>query len=208
MIIAKIGYQDDKGMFQFFLSNRERLWVSYDFYRQQNLHQGDELSPSALEALRGEHMRNAAFLLANRYVSYKPRTEQELARHLQQKGISQGEISFSIERLEKLGLLDDSAYGIQFGKEKSQNSHWSRNKIRRKLQERGLDPSEISRSLSQVSQEQEEENLRIAFEKSYRKRDLADYGQFQKTVAALARKGFALSDVLAFLKKERDHGQC
>lgn len=71
------------------------------------------------------------------YLNSRPRTRQEVMRHLKDKGFSEEEILETVKELEEYHYIDDLAYSrmyFEYGFEKG----WGRNRIRRELAEKGV----------------------------------------------------------------------
>ena len=71
------------------------------------------------------------------YLNSRPRTRQEVMRHLKDKGFSEEEILETVKELEEYHYIDDLAYSrmyFEYGFEKGRG----RNRIRRELGEKGV----------------------------------------------------------------------
>lgn len=71
------------------------------------------------------------------YLNSRPRTRQEVMRHLKDKGFSEEEILETVKELEEYHYIDDLAYSrmyFEYGFEKGRG----RNRIRRELAEKGV----------------------------------------------------------------------
>ena len=71
------------------------------------------------------------------YLNSRPRTRQELIRHLKDKGFSENEILETVDELEQYHYIDDLAYSrmyFEYGFQKGRG----RMRIRRELAEKGV----------------------------------------------------------------------
>ena len=71
------------------------------------------------------------------YLNSRPRTRQEVMRHLKDKGFSEEEILETVKELDEYHYIDDLAYSrmyFEYGFEKGRG----RNRIRRELAEKGV----------------------------------------------------------------------
>jgi regulatory protein len=74
------------------------------------LRKGQELTEEQVTALREKDAVNLAEDAAIRFLSYRPRSTQEIRRHLADKEIPALVVEAAIERLQRAGYLDDAAF--------------------------------------------------------------------------------------------------
>src|ERR1700730_11123055 len=77
---------------------------------QLGLEVGQELSPTLLEQLRSEEAEQQAVDRALNYLSFRPRSREEVRRYLQRKETPPYIIDAALERLDRLDFVNDRAF--------------------------------------------------------------------------------------------------
>ena len=153
-----------------------------------------------------DRARERAVAHALRFLSSRPRSEQEVRRRLQRTHDSSA-VEHAIERLHELGLLDDAAFARAWSRSRADHRPRSAAMIRRELQAKG-----VEREVAQTSVEPLDDR-----ESAYRAglRWLpalvnADYYTFRRRMwGRLHRRGFAqalIREAVARLWEERSGG--
>jgi regulatory protein len=75
------------------------------------LKKGQVLSDAEISQLKADDSVDKAYDQSLRYLSFRPRTVQEVRQYLQKKGISDENTEFVIERLTEQGYLNDAEFG-------------------------------------------------------------------------------------------------
>jgi regulatory protein len=149
---------------------------------------GERLSDEKISQLQAEDGFENAYQHALRYLSYRPRTREEIRRNLKERDTSEDVIDNILERLVKLGLVNDAHFAQSWVENRSTFRPRSRRALTYELQLRGVDPQTIEQSLELL----DEEGLAYqAALKQVRKLDKLDWQSFrQKMYSFLARRGF------------------
>jgi len=77
--------------------------------------------------------------VALRYLGPRDRTLFEVRAHLERRDVRDPVLGEAIFRLEELGLLDDAAFARRFADDRRELDGWGRERIVRRLRERGVD---------------------------------------------------------------------
>lgn len=80
----------------------------------------------------------AALEIAARYLATRPRTRREVERRLQRAGAEQGVIEATLERLSRLGYVDDEAFVRWWGEQRDRHSPRGRRLVEAELRQRGI----------------------------------------------------------------------
>ena len=120
----------------------------------------------------------------------------ELERKLEQRKYESQEIRETLEKLERLDLVNDRRTAESFVVEKRRRSHWGAFRLRRELQQRGVDGAVIHELLAE-SDEMDESLARAAAEKWRRGKPR---GSREALSRHLARRGFGQRVILTILK--------
>ncbi|MBE0557997.1 MAG: RecX family transcriptional regulator [Proteobacteria bacterium] len=122
---------------------------------------GDELTEKDIERILVEEARFRAQRLAVNYLSYRPRSAREVARHLTRKGYAK-ELARSVaQKLEKAGLINDAEFANMFVRDRIKRRPVGRALLRRALQEKGIAPQLVEQVLNgALSDETQQEAAR------------------------------------------------
>src|SRR5579864_8519932 len=90
-----------------YVDGRYLLGVNAAIVLRMELRIGQELLPEQLEQLRSEDAEQQAVDRALNYLSFRPRSREEVRRYLQRKETPLELIDQVLERLEQLDLIND-----------------------------------------------------------------------------------------------------
>ncbi len=140
------------------------------------------------EATPGEgHER--ALALAYAYLNRRERTEAELRRHLEARGVKEASVDAALATLGDQGYLDDARFARLFAQDRRHLDQWGSDRIRRALLERGLDRDLVEDTLSQAPPEDELERARAVLRRRFPSLPL-DLRDRERALGVLLRKGF------------------
>ena len=150
-------------------------------------------------------VESVAHTLALRKLTVRACTRHELDQALRAKNVPQAAIDAVLDRLEEVGLVDDATFAVDWVTSRQQRRHLSRQVLRRELQAKGVQRSDIDRALDCVDLDAE---IRSARDLVERKRaamnGLSRDVQYRRLAGILSRRGFdtaittrVLTDVLA-----------
>ncbi|SDN71642.1 recombination regulator RecX [Alkalicoccus daliensis] len=178
--------------------------VSEDILIQEDLFKGKELTKEDIDRLRHSDELDKAYQRALNYLSYRMRSEKEVAVYLKEQEVPEEEISHMIEKLRRLDFINDQRFADAFVRTKRDQSKKGPNIIRQELKQKGVEENIMNKSLDQYTPE---EQLDLAIElaekkqRSYKKESTRQ--KEQKLVQFLVQKGFSHS-VAAEALKEAD----
>jgi regulatory protein len=130
-----------------------------------------------------------ALKLSYAYLNRRERTEAEVRRHLEARGVERGEAETAIGTLRDQGYLDDVRFARLFAQDKRNLDEWGSERIRRALIERGLDRDLVEDTLSQTQPEDELERARTLLRRRFPSPPL-DRRDRERALGVLLRKGF------------------
>lgn len=150
---------------------------------------GEQLSDEKIAQLQAEDGFENAYQHALKYISYRPRTRQEIRRNLKEHETPEEVIEKILQRLAQLGLVNDAQFAQSWVENRSTFRPRSRRALTYELQYKGIDPQTIEQSLELL----DEDHLAYqAASKQARKLDGLDWQLFrQKMYSFLARRGFS-----------------
>jgi len=149
---------------------------------------GQVLSDDEIEALREHGSVEEAYNRALDYLSYRPRSQAEIATYLQRHDIPETQAQEVVERLKSAGLVDDEAFAQFWVENREQFRPRGPRALRYELRRKGIGQEAIDQALEGV------DPLADAYQAATRKaQQLSHLDQpefFRKLVDYLARRGF------------------
>jgi regulatory protein len=149
---------------------------------------GQSLSDAEIEALREYGSVEEAYNRALDYLSYRPRSQAEIAAYLQRHDVSDAQAEEVVERLKGAGLVDDEAFAQFWVENREQFRPRGPRALRYELRRKGIGREAIDQALESV------DPSAGAYQAAARKaQQLAQLDQpefCRKLVDYLARRGF------------------
>lgn len=153
------------------------------------LKRGQHLSPADIERLQGEDDVQRAYLYALRLLTYRPRSEAEMAQRLRQKDYSASSIAAALERLRAKHQLDDEAFARYWLDQRERFRPRGARALGYELRQKGVDRATIDHVLTDVDE------VALAWHavagKLERWRGLEPVALRKKVLGFLSRRGFA-----------------
>jgi regulatory protein len=159
---------------------------------QMGLRVGQELTPQLLEQLRQEEALQQAIARALNYLSFRPRSREEVKRYLRRKETPPELIDRVLERLDQLELIDDKAFTEFWMDSRARFNPKGAQAIKSELRQKGVTREVVE---EMVDDEQDEERAREAARK--KAKSLAgqpemDFKTFRLRLGSfLQRRGFS-----------------
>jgi len=192
--------------------NKERVNVYLDgefafglaLIEALKLHKGQQLSDDDIARLKALDEIEVAHDRALNFLSYRPRSSEEVRRNLHQKEFAEQAIETVIERLTGAGLLDDAAFARYWVDNRERFEPRSRRALRYELRQKGVPDPAIQAALDDLDEEDAAYRAASARLRRYAR---ADEETFRKRLGDfLARRGFGyeiVRDVLDRLWQEQ-----
>ncbi len=172
-----------EGRFAFGLSNK----VVVD----AGLKRGDVLDEAQVAALLQREAAQQALQQAFSYLSYRPRSEQELRRYLSQKGHAPETIDATMARLREYHYLDDEVFAISWVENRQRFRPRGARLLRAELRQKGVEPEVVEQAISDAGGEERSLAMEAAAKKLPTVK-AADYQEFGRKLGGfLLRRGFA-----------------
>jgi regulatory protein len=147
-----------------------------------------------------------ALASAFRTLTYRDHSEAELRRKLQDKGFSGGEVEAVIEKLRRLGYLDDKRFAEQWAESAIRNGRGYGPRLRIELLRRGVPDSLITDVLAKLEDDYgEKETLAALAARKFSGFDpaSADDREKRRVINYLRRRGFSLTAILMFFREQK-----
>ncbi len=150
---------------------------------------GQTLGEEEVAALRGADDIERAYERALGFLSYRPRSEQEVRRRLSQQGLSDDTIEAVVQRLLAAGLLNDEEFARYWVENRTQFRPRGVRALRYELRSKGLSAPAIASALADTD---DEASARRAAEKVVGRLDHLPAPEFRRRLGAyLGRRGFS-----------------
>ena len=163
------------------------------------LRKGQVLSDAEIAALKAQDERNRAFERALRFLSYRPRSQVEVERHLRRKAIGEDVIGDVIARLERAKYLDDEEFAHFWLENRERFRPRGQRALRYELRQKGVSDEIITRLLDETD---DEAAAWRAVEGRLTRWAHLSGGEFRQKVAGyLSRRGFDYSTISLTLEK-------
>ncbi len=190
--------------------NKERVnvFLDHDFAfaitlnAALSLKKGQHLSDDAIETLKHTDAIDKAYQQSLNFLSYRARSEAEVAQYLRKKETADDIIELVTARLRQRGYLNDAAFGEQWVASRSRSKPKGVRALRYELRQKGLSDADIDAAL--VALDEESLAWQAVENKLPRWQSLDVRTRRKKISAFLARRGFNYDVISATLAKIED----
>ena len=174
-----------------FVDGRFLMGVSTVIVLQMGLRLEQELSPEQLEQLHSEEIEQRAVDRALNYLSYRPRSREEVRRYLRRKETPAEIIETALERLDRLDFVNDRTFAGFWIESREHFSPRGARALKNELRMKGVERDVVDEL---VNDEQDEERaLRAGRKKAMTLVNTTniDYATFRNRLGSfLQRRGF------------------
>ncbi|HAE83499.1 MAG TPA: hypothetical protein DDW33_01125 [Ktedonobacter sp.] len=184
-----------------YVDGRFLLGASATVVLQMGLELEQELSPGQLEQLRSEEALQQAVERAYNFLSYRPRSREEVRRYLRRKETSPEIIEATLERLDRLDLVNDHAFASFWAESREQFNPRGARAIKNELRMKGVEREVVEEMIS--DEKDEELALRAGRKKaqSLLHNPAMDFVTFRTRLGSfLQRRGFGYEIVTRTVK--------
>lgn len=138
--------------------NKERVNVFLDdefafgmtLMEAAKLHKGQRLTEAEIDLLKNDDEINQAVERAINFLSYRPRSSQEVRQNLMKKKLPETVIDETIERLQTLGYLDDTAFARFWIENRNSFKPSAPKALRYELRQKGIDDEMLNPLLDEI----------------------------------------------------------
>ncbi len=187
--------------------NQERLNVFIDgryafslaLEAAADLKIGQSLSEARIAALKTADSLAQAKNQAVRLLSYRPRSVQEVARKLAEKGYDEAVIDQVVQHLQEVDLLNDRAFADYWVEQRQTFKPRSRLALQHELNQKGISRRVIETAVAVV--DEDEAAYRAVSANLWRWRNLSQEQFKQKVGQYLQRRGFNYDTIRPVLQR-------
>jgi regulatory protein len=152
------------------------------------LKRGQTLSDAEIGELKQQGDTETTYNKVLNYLSYRPRSCAEVEEYLGKRGVPEQHVKAIIERLERVGLLDDKAFAQFWVENRERFRPRGLRALRYELMTKGISDEIIEQSLASV--DVAESAYQSASKKARRMTHLDEQNFVRKIVEYLVRRGF------------------
>lgn len=140
-----------------------------------------------------------------RYLSYRPRSELEVANYLRQKGCEPQTSAAVTAKLRSLNYLDDLSFAQTWARSRLESRGYGPRRVEQELRLKGVEPTVIRATMQQSLQHtSEQQSARRILTKRFPGTSLQDPKAQRRAVALLQRRGFSSKVIFELLKYRID----
>lgn len=196
MKITAIKQQERlKGRYSIFVDEKYAFSLSADTLLDERLVPGQEVDEQQLKAYKKLSADDKAYGLALAYVARRLRSKWELTDYFRRKGYDEALSEQILQRLERLGLVDDEKFARAWVNDRRLLKATSKRRLVQELRAKRI-ADDITESVLAEDETDERQVLRELVE---RKRKQTRYQDDLKLMQYLARQGFGYDDIKAVL---------
>jgi regulatory protein len=166
------------GAFAFGLSRITAAWLQI----------GQILTAEKIRELQTADDFEVGYQQAVNYLSYRTRSEREVRDNLRKHNFSDEVIQAVLEKLSRLGLVDDRQFAQMWVENRNEFRPRGRRALQMELRQKGIEDSIIAEVLAEL--DEDELAYQAAVKQARKYAGLPWEGFRQKMVAFLARRGF------------------
>jgi len=206
LVIEKIVFSKKNGdSFRLRLSDGSSLGgLDEGTLKRMALVDGRSLDESELSALLKIDALHRGKAVAERFIAFRPRSEQEVRGRLARAEIDDAVIERIVGELVARGSIDDSSFARQWARGKALNGRSGERLIRKQLMERGVAAGLIDRALAEeLPREDALDAARELAEKRLARIDRHEPRERKKVQDYLLRRGYSW-DVVAQAMKGKE----
>ena len=187
-----VGQERQKGRYSIFVDDTYSFSLSETTLLESGLAPGRELTKDELKAWKLRSTEDKAYAAVLRYAAVRQRSVGEMVTYLKRKAVSPALAESILNKLTKIGLLDDGAFARSFVASRRLLRPTSKRKLQHLLRAKQVSGETIEQALaSDTALERSVLRDLIA-----RKRDLPKYREDKlKFMQYLARQGFTYDDI-------------
>jgi regulatory protein len=139
-----------------------RLGLSAELVLGEPLRVGDEVSEARLAELEARDQTWKARDAALSLLSYRARTSVELKRRLKRKGFDEEVSTATVERLDRLGVVDDAAFAESFVRDRVRLKPHGVRRLGQELRAKGVDEDTARAAIAGVMEHEGATELDLA----------------------------------------------
>lgn len=197
------------GVYKLFLDNGEVIELHEDLILKEELLLKREVDNDYIRNLLEKNRDYLAYSVALKYLGIKMRSVKEVKNYLIKKDISQSTIDDVVSRLIREGYLNDSVYAASYVNDRIALSNDGPLKIKKSLEDLGVDSESISNALIVFNDEVELEKIKkLVLKQIKTNSNKGEYLLKQKIFYNLSNLGYSKSLIQNVLDEVSFNDSC
>ena len=202
MKILKFTKKKD-GMYSLLLENDDLIVVHEDLILKHGLLLHKEIDEDQIEKIEEENLNYTAKGVALKYITVRFRSEKEVKEYLSKKGVNKEIIDFTIESLKKEGYINDDNFSKMFIHDKINLSMDGPYKVRKELENLGINESIINNNIEIYTKDIEIEKINKIIDKQIKtNHNKSNYILKNKILNYLKNNGYDSSLSISIIEKK------
>jgi regulatory protein len=124
-------------------------------------------------------------------LAVRPRTRHELSQRLRRAGFEPEEVSDELDRLERVGLIDDAAFATRLAEQRMEVKRAGSRSVASELRAKGVSADIVEAVIGPLAEGDEERAQELASSVSVRLASLDRVTAFRRLDSLLLRRGYA-----------------
>ncbi len=163
------------------------------------LKRGQMLSDQEIASLRQQDAVESIYEKALHYLSFRPRSEQEMRRYLRDKGLDEGPSEQIVARLKRAHLVDDQDFAQFWVQSRQMHRPRGRRALRAELSRKGVPRDVIDGSIQDI--DEEAQAFQAARTVAHRLASLEQRVFFHRLLGYLQRRGFGYDVAIKVIRE-------
>ena len=197
-VTALRAQERDSQRINVFIDGAFAIGISLNTLSRERLYVGQELSAEDFERLERAESVDKALHAALRFLEARPRSLSEIRERLQRKGFAPEAAAAALERLQELGLADDTAFARFWVENRQTYRPRGANALRDELRRKGVSGTVIAQTLDDTELVGDEHSRALELGRATLPKYLGapDYATFARRLGGfLQRRGFGFDVV-------------
>ncbi|MGI8403339.1 MAG: RecX family transcriptional regulator [Thermomicrobiales bacterium] len=196
--------QHDPERVSIFLDNNFAFGLHMDLVLEWGLHVGLELLEAQTEEILTADEVKKATSAALQLLSYRARSEGEIAARLRQRGFSDSAIAATIARLREWHYVDDSDFAALWVENRQQHRPRSTRMLAHELRAKGVAATTIEETIADAGVDEVSDARELVIRQRAKYEALPPEVQTRRITAFLARRGYACDVIRRALEQDDD----
>lgn len=187
-----------------FLDDIFAFGLHMDLVLEWDLHVGLELLEAEIEEILTADEIRKATSAALQLLSYRARSEGEIATRLRQRGFSDSAITATIERLREWHYVDDSDFAARWVENRQQHRPRSTRMLAHELRAKGVAATTIEETIADAGVDEVSDARELVIRQRAKYEALPPEVQIRRITGFLARRGYAYDVIRRALEQDAD----
>ncbi len=186
-----------------FIDGAFALGIARDVADAFGLHKDQVLDEALLADLMARNLLHKATSTALNFLAYRPRSEGEIRRKLQQGGYPEATADLVLEKLREWRYVDDEDFARRWIENRSAHRPRGSRLLAQELKAKGVPSAVTAEALDEAALDEAADALALARQRSRQLADLDAQVRERRLTGFLARRGYGFDVIRATLESLR-----